>query len=138
MIQTKAKTRAARPAIHMIEVEADRLTELALHKQHELNRIYELLLGEIDRAAICSRDAMPTNVVTMGSEVTFLDEKTGTQRTVSLVYPAFADIAAGRVSILTPVGAGLIGLRTGQSILWPDRGGQEHRLTIVEVKQPTE
>lgn len=133
---TKTKSRAARPAIHMIDTEADRLTELALHKQHELNRIYELLLGEIDRAAICSRAKMPTNVVTMGSVVTFTDEKSGTQRTVELVYPAYADIAAGRVSILTPVGAGLIGLRTGQSILWPDRNGEEHRLTIIDVKQP--
>ena len=133
---TKTKARAARPVIHMIDVEADRLTELTLHKQHELNRIYEMLLGEIDRAAICSRDTIAANVVTMGSEVTFIDEKTGTQRTVELVYPAFADIAAGRVSILTPVGAGLIGLRTGQSILWPDRSGEEHRLTIIEVKQP--
>lgn len=133
---SKTKARAARPVIHMIDVEADRLTELTLHKQHELNRIYEMLLGEIDRAAICSRDTIAANVVTMGSEVTFIDEKTGTQRTVELVYPAFADIAAGRVSILTPVGAGLIGLRTGQSILWPDRSGEEHRLTIIEVKQP--
>ena len=133
---SKTKARAARPVIHMIDVEADRLTELTLHKQHELNRIYEMLLGEIDRAAICSRDTIAANVVTMGSEVTFIDEKTGTQRTVELVYPAFADIAAGRVSILTPVGAGLIGLRTGQSILWPDRSGEDHRLTIVAVKQP--
>ena len=133
---SKTKARAARPVIHMIDVEADRLTELTLHKQHELNRIYEMLLGEIERAAICSRDTIAANVVTMGSEVTFIDEKTGTQRTVELVYPAFADIAAGRVSILTPVGAGLIGLRTGQSILWPDRSGEEHRLTIIEVKQP--
>ena len=29
-------------------------------------------------------------------------------------------------------------LRTGQSIMWPDRGGQEHRLTIIAVKQPSE
>ena len=32
--------------------------------------------------------------------------------------------------------AGLIGLSAGQSILWPDRGGAEHRLTIVAVKRP--
>ncbi|RYD41162.1 MAG: transcription elongation factor GreAB, partial [Sphingomonadales bacterium] len=36
----------------------------------------------------------------------------------------------------TPVGAGLIGLSVGQSINWPDRGGIEHRLTIVAVDQP--
>jgi regulator of nucleoside diphosphate kinase len=133
---TKIKARAARPAIRMIDTEADRLTELALQKQYELNRIYEMLLGEIDRAAICSADTMPADVVTMGAEVRFRDEKTGAERTIELVYPGQADIDAGRVSILTPVGAGLIGLRTGQSILWPDRGGTEHRLTIVDVKPP--
>jgi regulator of nucleoside diphosphate kinase len=133
---TKTQARAVRPAIRMIDSEADRLTELALLQQHELNRIYEMLLGEIDRAKIVSAAAMPGDVVTMGSEVTFRDEKTGIERTVELVYPGEADIDAGRVSILTPMGAGLIGLSAGQSILWPDRGGAEHRLTIVAVKRP--
>lgn len=127
---------AARPKIRMIDSEADTLTELTLQKQHEHARLYELLLGEIDRATICSADDMPADVVTMGSEVTFLDEKSGARRTVSIVYPGDADISGGRISILTPVGAGLIGLAPGQSILWPDRSGVEHRLTIVAVKQP--
>src|SRR3546814_8900207 len=52
----------------------------------------------------------------MSSQVEFIDEANGEARTIQLVYPHEADIAAGRVSILTPVGAGLIGLRQGQSI----------------------
>ncbi|ALJ12981.1 nucleoside diphosphate kinase regulator [Sphingopyxis macrogoltabida] len=127
---------AIRPHIHMIDSEADALTELTLQKQRDHIRLYELLLGEIDRAAIHSSADIPDDVVTMGSEVTFLDEKSDTERTVRLVYPGDADISAGRISILTPIGAGLIGLSTGQSILWPDRGGEEHRLTIVKVRQP--
>src|SRR3546814_3263969 len=74
----------------------------------------------------------------MGSGVTFIDEKSRAERTVRLVYPAEADIAEGRMSILTPVGAGLIGLSVGQSINWPDRGGIEHRLTIVAVERSQE
>jgi regulator of nucleoside diphosphate kinase len=62
-------------------------------------------------------------------------QASGADRTVELVYPRDADISAGRVSILTPVGAGVIGLRTGQSILWPDRDGRERKLTIVKVLQ---
>ena len=131
-----SKRKAARPKIRMIDSEADTLTELTLHKQHEHARLYELLLGEIDRATICSADKMPPDVVTMGSEVTFLDEKTGAERTVSIVYPGEADISGGRISILTPIGAGLFGLSIGQSIDWPDRSGAEHKLTIVAVKQP--
>ena len=62
-------------------------------------------------------------------------QASGADRTVELVYPRDADISAGRVSILTPVGAGVIGLRTGQSILRPDRDGRERKLTIVKVLQ---
>ena len=36
---------------------------------------------------------------------------------------------------MTPVGAGLIGLREGQSILWPDRDGRERELAIIRVRQ---
>ena len=132
----KNKKGAAMPLIRMIDSEADVLTELTLQNQSDSISFYELLLDEIDRAAICDRADIPPDVVTMGSSVTFLDEKSGAERTVRLVYPADADIAAGRMSILTPVGAGLIGLSVGQSINWPDRGGIEHRLTIVAVEQP--
>lgn len=62
-------------------------------------------------------------------------QASGADRTVELVYPRDADISAGRVSILTPVGAGVIGLRTGQSILWPDRDGRHRKLTIVKELQ---
>ncbi|HWW57307.1 MAG TPA: nucleoside diphosphate kinase regulator [Sphingopyxis sp.] len=131
-----SRSKAARPKIRMIDSEADTLTELTLQKQHEHARLYELLLGEIDRATICSAESMPANVVTMGSQVTFLDEKSGAERTVSIVYPGEADISGGRISIMTPIGAGLIGLSIGQSIQWPDRNGVEHKLTIIAVQQP--
>ncbi|AJA08889.1 hypothetical protein SKP52_09910 [Sphingopyxis fribergensis] len=133
---TKTKSGAAMPHIRMIDSEADVLTELTLQQQRDSIHFYELLLDEIDRASICGRTDIPPDVVTMGSRVTFVDEKTGAERTVRLVYPAEADISAGRMSILTPVGAGLIGLSVGQTITWPDRGGVEHRLRIVAVKQP--
>ena len=70
----------------------------------------------------------------MGATVEF-DDANGSSHSVKLVYPKDADISAGRISILTPVGAGLIGLREGQSILWPDREGHERELAIVRVRQ---
>ncbi|WP_204350847.1 GreA/GreB family elongation factor [Klebsiella pneumoniae] len=45
-------------------------------------------------------------------------------------------MAANRISVITPVGAGLIGLREGDSILWPDRDGHERTLSVVKVIQP--
>ena len=119
----------------MIEEEAEKLSNLAVSIESRLPQVSELLIRETSRAKLHTAKSVPADVVTMGSSVEFVDEGTGTRRTVQLVYPAEADISAGRISILTPVGAGLIGMREGQSILWPDREGVERRLVIVKVTQ---
>lgn len=126
-----------RPSIHMIDTEAEALADMAIHAADRLPQVSALLLAEIERATMHSRDTIGPDVVTMGARVGFIDEASGADRTVQLVYPGQADFDAGRLSIMTPVGAGLIGLRTGQSILWPDRSGHERRLTIVGVQQQT-
>jgi regulator of nucleoside diphosphate kinase len=51
-----------------------------------------------------------------------------------LVFPGQADIAAGKISILTPIGAALIGLSQGQSIDWKTRDGRSRQLTILSVE----
>ncbi len=71
----------------------------------------------------------------MGSTVTYRPDS-GLERTVTLVYPADANIAEGKVSVLTPVGTALIGLDVGQSITWEDRNGHKHVLTVVSVSAP--
>ena len=126
---------ARRPPVHMIDSEADALTDLALGVEERLPQVSEMLLKEIARAHIHSAKTIPADVVTMQSTVEFTDGATGARRVVRLVYPKDADIADGRISILTPVGAGLIGLREGQAILWPDRGGKERVLTIDKVRR---
>jgi regulator of nucleoside diphosphate kinase len=129
-------TRTGRPPVHLISTEADNLTNLALGVAETMPQVSELLLREIARATIHGPAHIPSGIVTMHSTVQFKDEASGAERTVRLVYPAEADISAGRISILTPVGAGLLGLREGHSIKWPDREGRERRLTILKVIQP--
>ena len=50
--------------------------------------------------------------------------------------PQDADIDAGKVSILSHVGAGLIGLAEGRTIAWTDPSGAERRLTLVGIEEP--
>ena len=133
MTSTKA---SRRPPIHMIDTEADALTDLAMAARGRLPQVCDLLLDEIARATVHPVERIAANVVTMHATVRFLDEASGKEYLYELTYPRDADIASGRISILTPVGAGLIGLREGQSILWPDRDGHERVLKIVEVCQP--
>jgi regulator of nucleoside diphosphate kinase len=123
----------SRPPVHMIEAEADNLARLAASVEDRMPQVSELLLEEIARATIHSEASIPPDVVTMLATVQFADASSGRNYSYQLVYPKDADIAAGRISILTPVGAGLIGLREGQSILWPDRDGRERKLTIIKV-----
>lgn len=125
-----------RPPVHLIDSECDMLVDLALQIEGRSPAVAAMLLGEIERAETHSVDTLPAGTVTIGSEVDFLDESTHRLRTVTLVLPGEADIEAGRVSVLTPVGAGLIGLREGQAIDWPDRDGQPHRLRILGVRRP--
>lgn len=124
-----------RPAITMIDTEAETLTNLAMGAEDDLPEVCGMLLDEIGRARICDAAKIGANVVTMHATVEFSDTASGAKRTVQLVYPREADIAAGRISILTPIGAGLIGLHEGQSIIWPDRKGQERILQIDRVEQ---
>lgn len=127
---------ADRPPVHMIDIEAERIADLAVGIAERLPQVSALLLEETGRATVYSAIDIPPDVVVMHAIVEFSDEASGQSRIVQLVYPRDADIDAGRISILTPVGAGLIGLREGQSIFWPDRDGNERRLSIVKVSRP--
>lgn len=124
-----------RPTIRLVDAEAERLADLAVRAAAAVPDVAEQLLSEIDRAEIYSATSIPDNVITMYSDVEYLDEASGQRRRVQLVYPNDADISTGRISILTPVAAGLIGLSEGQAISWPDRDGHERRLVVVSVRQ---
>ncbi len=114
---------------------------------HDLRRIEALLASplaagspvaaqleaELSRAEVRAPAAMPGDVVTMNSEVECVDDATGIERRLRLVYPNDADVEAGRVSVLAPVGAALLGLSAGQSIDWPLPGGKTSRLRVQRV-----
>ncbi len=131
----QAATSNSRPVIHVMADECDVLYALALSAEHRHPRSAAMLLAELDRAELCDAD-LPPQTVRMNSRIEFVDEGSGVRRTVQLVYPNDADIAAGRVSILTPVGAGLIGMSAGRAIPWPDREGHVRSLRIVSVAPP--
>lgn len=119
----------------MIDTEAHVLAELAARAEDRAPEVSAMLLAEVERAVLHDAAAVPPDVVTMNATVGFIDEGDGAERTIRLVFPSDADISEGRVSIMTPVGAALIGLREGQSIVWPDRDGHARRLTVVKVDQ---
>jgi regulator of nucleoside diphosphate kinase len=75
---------------------------------------------------------MPADVVRIGSIIEF-EVDDGRRLKVQLVLPENADINAGRISVLTPVGAALIGLSSGQAMEWLGHDGRERLLTVLAV-----
>ena len=126
----------ARPPLHLLASESDMVATLALQVEHRQPVVAAMLLEEIERAELHEAETLPETAITIGSEVDFVDERTSQLRSVELVLPAMANIAEGRISILTPMGAALYGLTAGQSIDWPDLDGHERRIRIVRVRQP--
>lgn len=135
-MQPQALQSDTRPVIHVIIDECDSLSALALSAEHRHPQSASMLLAELDRAELRVAIDMPPETVTMNSSVEFIDEESGVRRVVQLVYPNDADIGAGRISILTPIGAGLIGMSAGYAIPWPDRDGRVRSLRIVSVTPP--
>lgn len=94
------------------------------------------LSEELDRAIVVSMAQLPSDVVTMHALFTYADQLTGTLREIELVYPDEADSTHGKISVLTPVGSAMIGLRVGQEIAWGFPDGTTRRLRVVSVTQP--
>jgi regulator of nucleoside diphosphate kinase len=120
---------AERPSLYLTHDDLERLSDLL---EAQGARFAELE-GELARAAVVPRAEIPRDVVTMNSRVVFENETTGARREVTLVYPGEADIDAGKISILVPVGTALLGLRVGQSIDWELPSGEKHRYRVIDV-----
>lgn len=121
------------PNITVSTADYERLTDLATASLERLPEVAEELLSEMERAKIVKDGSVPDDVVRMGSTVTFRSDD-GRERTETLVYPVDEDSDAHKISVMTPVGAALIGLAVGQSISWTARDGRKHQLTVVKVK----
>jgi regulator of nucleoside diphosphate kinase len=88
------------------------------------------LQKELERAVVVPVDRLPWSVVTMDSRVRYLDETTGVRRVIQIVYPEQADLAKGKVSVLAPVGAALLGLSVGETAEWKFPDGRLRRLRV--------
>ncbi|MCY1075512.1 nucleoside diphosphate kinase regulator [Archangium lansingense] len=93
----------------------------------------DVLDAELLRAEVVEPTQVPPDVVTMNSRVVYRDEDTGETREVTLSYPQDASLEQGRVSVLAPVGAALLGLSVGQEIDWQLPGGKNKRLRVISV-----
>lgn len=117
------------PDIVVTSQDLERLQALITRQPSE--RV-ERLDEELARAKVVGPREIPVDVVTMNSDVVIEDIVSGVRRNVRLVYPEAANAARAWVSILSPLGSALIGLRVNQEFDWILPYGKR-RVRVVEV-----
>lgn len=94
----------------------------------------EYLERELSRAQIIEPGDHAPDTVHMHSTVTFVDQQTKEERTATLVYPHEANISENKISILSPIGAALIGMYAGEQITWYTPNQQRRNLKVLRIE----
>ena len=87
---------------------------------------------ELNRATVIAPTEVPPDVITMNSRVRLLDLDTGEEMIFTLVFPAQADIAESKISVLAPIGTAMLGYRVGDTFTWEVPDG-ERTLQVKEL-----
>ena len=122
--------------IYITEVDRQRLEKLVeiagerdrLASHENLRRLEH----ELDRAETIAPKDVPADVVTMRSKVRLRDLNTGEEMVYTLVFPVEANFDEGKISVLAPVGTGMLGYRAGDTIEWQVPSGLR-RLKVEEL-----
>ena len=124
------------PLVIIADAEFDRLDALASARGAADNPVADFLAAELDRAVVRPADEIGPNIVKMNSQVAF---RIGTRRDVAvrtLVYPEEYARQRSRddcLSIMTPLGAALIGLRVGTRMSYETGNGTVQYVTVEAV-----
>jgi len=92
----------------------------------------EALAQELARADIVDPKDVRPDVVTMNSRVVLQDVNTHEEMNYVLVFPKDANVDAGAISVLAPIGTAILGYSMGDIIEWPVPAGRR-RIRIEKV-----
>ncbi len=132
-----AAVRAQRsPLVTIADADFDRLDALALAAEFAGHSVADFLATELDRAVVRPADEIGPNIVRMNSRVAF---RIGARRDIevrTLVYPEEYARRRDRgdcVSVMTPLGAALIGLRVGSGMRYETGASTTPYVTVAAV-----
>ena len=121
--------------IFITRQDRERLTFMldeALAGKHRDAAFLKELARELALAEIVEPKNVPADVVTMNSRVVVRDVTSGENSEYTLVFPEQADIAQGRLSVVSPIGTAILGYAKGDTITWQTPGGPR-QIKIVDI-----
>lgn len=122
--------------IYVSRPEYDRLKKFAqvLLASGVKSRGAESLLAELNRATVVDASAVSKTLVTLNAQVRIRDLESDEIEEYTVTMPEDADPAKSRISILSPIGTGLLGYSVGDEVSWETPGGSRV-LRIESVTQ---
>jgi regulator of nucleoside diphosphate kinase len=122
---------AAQHGIHITHRDAGRLARIVedlLRREGPIENGAEALHETLDSARLVAAAEIAGDIVTMNSEVT-IEDPSAARHVVKLVYPADANPAEWKISVLSPLGNAVLGARAGSSVTFaPPRGERSVRI----------
>ena len=112
----------------LTDLDYSRLSKLV---GHQLPAVLEDLLANAD---ITNSRTVSANVVTMYSRVELVDVHTHRRQVLTICYPQDAEPAAGFISVLSPVGISLLGLKVGDVAKWHTPHGEECAAVVESIQ----
>lgn len=122
-----------RPPIVVSSLDMERLEHLLDSLPAAQAGTRAALLEELARAELVEPEAMPADVVTMNSRVRFVLDNNPDEFDMALAYPKDVGGAPDKLSVLTPVGNALLGLKAGDSMAWTRPDGGRFEVTVREI-----
>ncbi|MHB8708071.1 MAG: nucleoside diphosphate kinase regulator [Desulfuromonadales bacterium] len=105
----------------------------AAKKSYRFDRnVLESLQEEIEQSRIVNSRQIPPDVVTINSRIRLCDLDADQEMILTLVLPAAANFAEGRLSVASPIGTAILGYAAGDTIEWNVPSGTK-RIRIEEI-----
>jgi regulator of nucleoside diphosphate kinase len=117
--------------IYITEADMTRLRAL-LERNRESRDDLKMLQRELERARVVPPREVPPDVITMNSRARLRDVVDNEEMTYTLVFPEMADVDAGKISVLAPIGTAMLGERVGSEIEWQVPAGPV-RIRVEEI-----
>jgi regulator of nucleoside diphosphate kinase len=132
----RRRTKLAAGGIRLTRRDADRLSELAsesLRRAKILADAGHALIRLLDSAGVVASELVEPDVVTMNSTVILEDRAGGERREATVVYPIDADPARRKVSVFSPIGRTLLGMRVGEEADLPEPYKSGGPIKVIKI-----
>ena len=95
--------------------------------------MFEFLLSELRRAEVCHPAALPEEVVSANCRVIYRIDDEAKTRAHLLVHPEDLTWPGAEISVMTPLGAALIGLSVGDRVPYTETDGSRHEVLVEGI-----